>query len=139
MITVADTGALVAYLDADEATAHLFFKEQFKRVKPPLLTCEAVIAEASYLLQSRGGPHEKLVEWLDSGFLDISFNLKQEAAPVLGLLNRYADQGMQLADACVVRMSEIHHRCQVATTDRRDFEVYRRLGRHVIPLLAPPG
>jgi uncharacterized protein len=139
MITIADTGSLVAYLDADEGKGHLFFKEQFKRVKPPLLTCEAVVAEASYLLQSRGGPHEKLVEWLESGFLDISFNLKDEAGSVLRLLNRYADQDMQLADACVVRMSEIYHRCQVATTDRRDFEVYRRSGRQVIPLLAPPA
>ena len=109
MITIADTGCLVAYLYADEAKAHLFFKEQFKRVKPPLLTCEAVLAEASYLLQSRGGPHEKLVQWLESGFLDIRFNLKNEAGPVLRLLNRYADQGMQLADACVVRMSELYH------------------------------
>jgi len=52
------------------------------------------------------------------------------------LLRKYADQPMSLADACLVRMAELSGHCQVFTTDK-DFLVYRRKGRHVIPLLAP--
>ena len=52
------------------------------------------------------------------------------------LMRRYGDSPMSLADACLVRLSELHSDCQVFTLDahfRRD----RRHGRHVIPLLAP--
>jgi hypothetical protein len=52
------------------------------------------------------------------------------------LLRKYTDQSISLADACLVRMAELIERCQVFTTDR-DFLVYRRKGRHLIPLLAP--
>jgi predicted nucleic acid-binding protein len=51
-------------------------------------------------------------------------------------LRKYADQPVSLADACLVRMAELHDNCQIFTTDR-DFLVYRRKGRGVIPLLAP--
>jgi hypothetical protein len=53
-----------------------------------------------------------------------------------GYLN-YHDQEMQLADACLVRMSELKRDCRVFTLDRRDFRVYRRFDRQVIPLVAP--
>jgi hypothetical protein len=43
---------------------------------------------------------------------------------------------MDLADACLVRMSEMHADCVVWTPDS-DFRVYRRHGRQTIPLLAP--
>jgi predicted nucleic acid-binding protein len=52
------------------------------------------------------------------------------------LLRKYADVPMSVADACLVRMAELAGNCQVFTTDR-DFLVYRRSGRQVIPLLAP--
>ena len=50
---------------------------------------------------------------------------------------KYHDQGMQLADACLVRMSELKRDCRVFTLDRRDFQVYRRFDRQMIPLIAP--
>ena len=62
--------------------------------------------------------------------------MEENRADVLNLLRKYADQPMSLADACLVRMAELHDNCQIFTTDR-DFLVYRRKGRGVIPLLAP--
>jgi predicted nucleic acid-binding protein len=56
----------------------------------------------------------------------------------LRLLKKYADRQMDLADACIVRMSELTRDCRVITLDRNDFEVYRRNGRDVIPLIVPP-
>ncbi len=51
---------------------------------------------------------------------------------------KYRDQGMDLADACIVRMSELTRTCRVVTVDRTDFTVYRRNGREAIPILSPP-
>ena len=44
---------------------------------------------------------------------------------------------MQLADACLVRMSELKRDCRVFTLDKTEFQVYRRFERQVIPLVAP--
>jgi predicted nucleic acid-binding protein len=62
--------------------------------------------------------------------------MEKNRADILNLLRKYADQRISLADACLVRMAELNENCQVLTTDR-DFLVYRRKGRSVIPLLAP--
>ena len=45
---------------------------------------------------------------------------------------------MDFADACLVRMTELHERSSVLTTDCH-FRIYRRNGRQIIPLRAPPG
>ena len=53
------------------------------------------------------------------------------------LLRRYRNVPMSLADACLVRLSELYGDCAVLTLDS-DFRIYRRHGRQVIPVLAPP-
>jgi uncharacterized protein len=45
---------------------------------------------------------------------------------------------MDLADACIVRMTELMPDSRVITVDRSDFSVYRRHGRDLIPLIVPP-
>jgi predicted nucleic acid-binding protein len=65
-----------------------------------------------------------------------AFNLDQDYEAVAALMRRYADAPMSLADACLVRMSELHRDCQVFTTDQH-FKIYRRFGRQVIPLICP--
>jgi len=52
-------------------------------------------------------------------------------------MEKYGDQEMQLADACLVRMSELHRDSRVFTLDKQGFRVYRRFERQVIPLVAP--
>ena len=73
------------------------------------------------------------------GEILLAFDLAQQTAGVLRLLNKYSDRKMDLADACIVRMSELMRDTQVVTLDRADFAVYRRSGRDVIPVIAPPG
>jgi hypothetical protein len=70
------------------------------------------------------------------GALKVVFALDDEMESISRLMSRYEDDGISLADACLVRMSEIHPRCQVMTIDR-DFLIYRREGRRTIPLIAP--
>ncbi len=68
--------------------------------------------------------------------LKSSSNFKTEAPAVEILMRRYADTPMSLADACLVRLSELHSECSVFTLDN-DFTRYRRHARQLIPLLAP--
>jgi len=79
---------------------------------------------------------ERLSALLEQGVLRVDFALPNHLLHVLQLIRRYHDTPMSLADACLVRMSELHSDAQIWTTDH-DFEVYRRNGRQKIPLLAP--
>ena len=53
------------------------------------------------------------------------------------LATRYADRSPDLADLCLIRMSELYPKYPVITTDVGDFRVYRRGRRDVIPLIHP--
>ena len=53
------------------------------------------------------------------------------------LANRYQERRPDLADLCVIRMSELYPRHTVITVDEGDFRIYRRNKREVIPLLCP--
>lgn len=66
------------------------------------------------------------------------FPLQDEAAAVANLMQKYANVPMALADACLVRMTELHRDTAVLTLDG-DFRIYRRNRRQVIPLIAPEG
>ncbi len=132
-----DTGPLVAFFDRSDAD-HEWAKEQWAKAPLPMLTCEAVLAEAAYLLQNRAGlAPEKLLALFERGIIRVPFRLDEHAALVARLLERYRDQEMQLADACLVRMSELKRDCRVFTLDKAEFRVYRRFERQVIPLVAP--
>ena len=130
-----DTGPLLGYLNRRDQH-HEWAVRLWSTLPPPLWTCEAVISEAVFSLQSEGMPLDSILHYLDIGIIRLDFSLEENRADVLNLLRKYADQPMSLADACLVRMAELNDNCQVFTTDK-DFLVYRRKGRSVIPVLAP--
>jgi len=130
-----DTGALIGYLNRKDAY-HNWAVESWSALSDPVWTCEAVLSEVVFLLQSEGMSLDSVIHYLDSGIIQLDFSLEENRSDVLNLLRKYADQPMSLADACLVRMAELNDNCQIFTTDR-DFLVYRRKGRSVIPLLAP--
>jgi hypothetical protein len=66
----------------------------------------------------------------------LAFDLARDMSRVLDLIEKYADVPMGLADACLVRMSEILSDPVLLTTDG-DFRVYRRHGRQVVPCIVP--
>jgi hypothetical protein len=55
------------------------------------------------------------------------------------LASRYGDRQPDLADLCVIRMSELYPRHSVITVDRANFRIYRRNKREAIPVISPPG
>ncbi len=133
MTAIADTGFLVAFLNARDEH-HAWAVGLAGQVAEPLLTCEAVLTEAAYLL----GDPALVTEVLGSGLLEVEFNLAANHAHLTELAARFADQMPDLCDLCVVRMSELFPEHPVITTDRRDFAVYRRNKRDVIPVILPP-
>jgi predicted nucleic acid-binding protein len=130
-----DTGPLVSFLGSD-LRHHAWAVEQWKRLPPPLLTCEPVLTEAAYLLKREGRQADALFELLDRGVIRVALAVQQEQADLRALLHRYRNRPMSLADACLVRLSEIHAGGEVCTLDS-DFRVYRRHGNKVIPVLMP--
>ena len=132
-----DTGPLVAFFDRSDAD-HEWAKEHWAQAPVPLLTCEAVLAEAAFLLREHAGlPGHKVLALFERKVVTAPFGLEDHAGPVAHLMEKYDDQEMQLADACLVRMSELHRDCRVFTLDRQDFQVYRRFEHQIIPLVAP--
>jgi uncharacterized protein len=130
-----DTGPLVALLNARDEH-HVWARDAFDGVAPPLLTCEAVLSEACHLLREvRGGP-KAVLELVARGAVAPVFRLDAEARAVDRLMTRYASVPMSLADACLVRMTELDDDLRIVTLDR-DFRVYRRHGRQAVPILMP--
>jgi len=130
-----DTGPLVAYLNRNDRH-HAWATERWHALFDPLWTCEAVLSEAVFLLQSDGSNAEPILRLVERRIIRLDFVMNDHRADVFRLLRKHADRPMSAADACLVRMAELVDSCQVFTTDK-DFLVYRRKGRHVIPLLAP--
>ena len=130
-----DTGPLVAFLNRSDQY-HSWARRQFEEIFQPLFTCEAVLSETVFLLQDDGLSADPLFEAIERGKIRNSFAAEEHWPDLRRLIRKYQDQPMSFADACLVRMSELADTCQVLTTDR-DFRVYRRHGRQLIPLLSP--
>jgi uncharacterized protein len=130
---IADTGLLVAFLNRND-TYHDWAVGVAGRVTEPLLTCEAVLAEAAFHLQSVS----LVLALVSEGLIAVAFDCNDHLPQLAALAKRYADRHPDLADLCLVRMSEIHPRHSVITVDRKAFRVYRRNKRDAIPLICPP-
>lgn len=135
MKEIADTGVIVALLFRNNPF-HRWALEAF-REHAPFLTCDAVLAEAASFCPDPSAVL-KLVTRSDL-ILDPDFSLAAEVSHLAALASKYADRPMDLADACLVRMSELHSKCRIWTVDRNDFSTYRRMGRRGIPCEFPAG
>lgn len=132
---IVDTGPLVALLSRRDSY-HRWALETFADVKPPALTCEAVLAEAWHLLSGTAKGQMALLDLIAAGTLAVEFALTAEFVAVRRLLARYRDRPISLADACLVRLAELFDEAKVVTLDR-DFSIYRKHGRQTISLIAP--
>jgi uncharacterized protein len=133
---ILDTGPLVAFLNSQDKY-HDWTKAQWAQIRPPLLTCEAVVSEACFLLRGLDKGPVSVLELLERKVLTISFCMADHIAAVSVFLNKYRSLPASLADACLVRMAELHDRSTVLTLDG-DFRIYRMHKRRVIPLMMPP-
>jgi predicted nucleic acid-binding protein len=132
---IVDTGPIVALLDRNDRH-HRWAMAQFADVEPPLLTCEAVISEACFLLDQTKAGSAAVFEMLLRQAIALRFRLDEQLKEVHTLRAKYADVPMSVADASIVRMTEQNSRSAVLTLDG-DFRLYRKNGRYVIPLILP--
>ena len=130
---IADTGFLVAFVSRRDMN-HDWAISLEQQVDGPLLTCEPVLAEAAFHLQDV----RIVLGLLEDQFISLAFDVNDHLPYLAALAARYADRKPDLADLCLIRMSELNPNHSVITTDREDFRVYRRNKRETIPLICPP-
>jgi predicted nucleic acid-binding protein len=133
-VGIADTGFLVAFANANDKH-HKWAAQLATGVTEPLMTCEAVIAETAFHLESAA----VALAMVNQGLVALAFDCREHLVQLARLADRFADQKPDLTDLCLVRMSELFPRHSVITIDRTDFQVYRRNKREAIPLLCPPA
>lgn len=132
---VVDSGPIVALLDADEAH-HSWVIAQLERLRPPLLTCEAVLSEASFVIGRVRSDRSLVPDLVVRGLITVGHLFDEDARAIRDLMRRYRDVPMSLADACLVRLVERTPHATLFTLDS-DFRVYRQKGRRLIPTIAP--
>jgi predicted nucleic acid-binding protein len=134
-VVLLDTGPLVAFLHRQDRY-HEWAVEQFSRIDAPMYTCEPVLTEACYLLATLPGGGQSVLRMLETGAMRITLHLEAELTPLKTLMTRYRNVPMSLADACLVRLSELNAAGVVLTLDS-DFMIYRKHGRHIVPVIIP--
>ena len=134
MITICDTGPLLAYLNRNDPH-HKWAVALMKQVRPPMLVCEPVLTEVVDFLREDGLAIDPLFQLLEREAIRLSFDLSVHWPRIRTLMSRYRQ--MDLADASVVVMTELQAQSQVLTIDRKDFSVYRRNDRQVIDFVSP--
>ncbi|MCC5645836.1 PIN domain-containing protein [Nostoc sp. CHAB 5824] len=134
---IIDTGPLVALINNREQY-HSWAIKEVANLAYPFFTCEAVISEACFILRDFYGGEDAVMSLLDTGLIQISFRLSDEIGTVRELLKRYQNVPMSLADACLVRMSELILGSCVLTLDS-DFRVYRKNKNEMMDLIIADG
>jgi predicted nucleic acid-binding protein len=128
-----DASFLVALINRRD-TEHRWATAQAATFPRPWKTCEPAISEALYTLGAPGIP--RLMTLLKRRVLICGFQIAEHLDDIISLLEKYADVPMSLADACLVRMTEVYSDPILLTTDS-DFRIYRRHGRQVVPCVTP--
>jgi predicted nucleic acid-binding protein len=133
MKAIADTGFIVAFGSQGDYH-HTWAVDIAKNITEPLITCDAVVAEAAFQL----GSSSYVLSLLRAEMLRLSFDVTRNLEQLTELARRYEDRRPDLADLCLIRMSELYPRHTVITVDEADFRVFRRNKREAIPILCPP-
>ena len=134
MTTICDTGPLLAYLNRNDPH-HEWAVAVMKAVRPPMLVSEHVLTEVAYFLREDRLTLDPLFQLLEREAIHLGFNLASHWPRIRKLMSRYGQ--MDLADASIVVMTELHVRSEVLTIDDKDFSAYRRHDRQVINFVSP--
>ncbi len=133
MKAIADTGFLVAFANRRDRY-HDWAVGLAGQIHEPLLTCEAVLAEAAFHLQNAA----VVVALVEEGLVLPAFDFLEQLPRLAELAARFADRKPDLADLCLIRLSELYPKHKLITIDVDDFRIYRRNRNEAIPLLVPP-
>lgn len=134
-VTIIDTGPIVAYINRNDKY-HGWAKQRFQELVSPVITCQAVLSEACYLTRHTKNGRETILEMVDRNLIQTEFNLNVEAKSIKQLITKYKSVPMSLADACLVRMTELFEGAKILTIDS-DFSIYRKNKNSIIKCIAP--
>jgi len=125
---LADTGALLAYLDQADRW-HEPCRTAFAELRLPLATTEAVLTELFHLVAD--DPAETDITWgfIRSGAVTVLPIVDRDLPELEALMQEYRDQPMDFADATLVHLAKRETFTSVFTVDHNDFETYRIGGR----------
>src|SRR5262249_34659654 len=112
---IADTGFIVAFKNRADRY-HRWAVELGRSLNESLLTCESVLSEAAFHL----GSSEAVLDLVAVGMLQVAFDSAQNVNQLRDLAERYADCHPDLADLCLIRMSELYPRHEIITVDEDD-------------------
>jgi uncharacterized protein len=132
---IIDTGPLIAFFDRSERY-HRWVTDRINELEMPLLVCEPVLVEATYLLRRNSKTRDFLFELVEDGALKVAFRIEEHVRALRKLMQKYRDTPISLADGCIVLMAEIHGSHSVLTLDS-DFLIYRKSERTPLPLIYP--
>jgi uncharacterized protein len=130
-----DAGPLIAlFLEGDQH--HAWSLSRISALREPLFTTELIIAEAGHFLKRHDPALSHLCAAIEFGRIRLLSVLPAHLPRIGELLRDYPDRA-DLGDASLVVLSELHPRATLLTTDRRDFERYRRRDSKPVPCLFP--
>jgi len=124
-VVLIDAGPLVALIDRSDDWYERC-RDAFETLEAPLLTVWPVVAEASHLLRSSIFAQSSLLKLVETGTVNLAPLDRDDVPRIRQLMAKYHDLPMNLSDAAIVRVAEREQINHVFTTDRRDFEIYRR-------------
>ena len=132
---ILDTGPIVAYLDPTDPF-HEWVEERFRLASAAFLSCEAVLSEAAFLLSRPRFGVDALLEFVNAAPVNFPFSYSQNRFEIQNLVTRYGNVPMSIADACLVRLSELYPDAPILTLDS-DFLIYRRNKNESLPVILP--
>ena len=135
-----DTSGLLAAIDADEPR-HATTVKALRDTEPPLLLSPFVLAELDYLLSTRRGQDEELalLEEVAGGAYQLETFDHADCAQALGIVRKYKDNEIGLADASIVVLADRYDISEVLTLDKRHFRTLRRSNGRPFRLLPEPS
>ena len=119
-----DTGPWVAILD-DQDAHHRACVQALAVLDGPLYTCWPVVTQATWLLRHSPGAVRRLLDSINTPFVELLSLAGPEVRPIAELLEKYKSIRPQLADAALVYLAERERIETIFTLDRRDFSIYR--------------
>jgi hypothetical protein len=135
---LADTGALLAYLDRKDRWHHTC-REAFAALPLPLVTSEAVLTELFHLVGDNPRDIDAAWGFARSGAITVAAVSDADLPELEALMRRYRDRPMDFADATLVHIAGRESLSTIFTIDHDDFETYRIAGRKRFRILPPRG
>ncbi len=124
---IADTSALLAFFDASEPDHEAV--SGVLAAADVLVVSPYVVAELDYLVATRHGVDNELalLDELAGGAWDLAAFDEDELRRARGVIAKYRDQEIGVADASIVVLAERYRTRTIASLDHRHFDVLRSL------------